>query len=166
MKTHRPLLGIFLGFALGIVLNEYFHPPFILAAVSAVGVLFLSVILKNDKIWPAMNRHGAWPEIFFWSIIILAGLLYARQCSTLPWNHIVRVMPSGSKTLAVEGVVTSDVQKRTKGGRVKTVFALQVKRWQRGPCVLLSQDSCRGAPRTTIKDSSIPPRPPRCALGA
>ena len=153
MFTHRPLVGVVLCFACGIIGNQYGHLPFWFFAVAAFLLLAMSLVFLIDLSIAKGSQYYLFPDdtnshkyvigkekvnnrnqvfkIFLFPAFIALGFLSSIQVQTLPWNHIQnKVVPYNRDTVFVEGVIISDVQKRTFGRVFKTVFTLQVKKWQ------------------------------------
>ncbi len=121
MFTHRPLVSVVLCFASGIILNQFLHLPFWFFSVTVFFLLTLSLVFINK------NRVS---KIFLFPAFIFLGFLSSIQIQTLPFNHIQNmIIPYNRNAVFVEGVVISDVQKRTLRNGLKTVFTLDVKKY-------------------------------------
>lgn len=121
MFTHRPFVNVVLCFAFGIILNQYLRLPFWFFSAAAFFLLMLSLVFINrDRV----------SKIFLFPAFILLGFLSSIQVQTLAFNHMKSMMiPYNRNAVFVEGVVISDVQKRTLRNGLKTVFTLDVKKY-------------------------------------
>ena len=134
MFTHRPLVSVVLCFSSGIMLNQYLHLPFWFFAAGAFFLSTLSLVFINkDRV----------SKIFLFPAFILLGFLSSIQVQTLAFNHIQnRIIPYNRNAVFVEGVVISDVQKRTLRNGLKTVFTLEMKKYH--PQNAQEMDEVRG----------------------
>jgi ComEC/Rec2-related protein len=115
-RQHRPLLGIFLCFTLGIVLNGQLAIPWIFVLASAT--LLLSVLTCRKRI----------ATIFLLLFFIFLGAGYSRNYQTVPPNHVNRLSYVYRKIpLTVVGNVVSDVERRPFFRGKKTVFTLEIR---------------------------------------
>jgi len=117
--THRPLMGVCVCFVLGIIGNEYIQISFGVSALLTAGLMFLSVFIRQRKL----------SVVFLLSGITFLGGIYSKDYQTSPPNHICHIFYRYYKDpVVIEGMVISDVEKRSFFKKKKTVFTLDVKR--------------------------------------
>ncbi len=115
--THRPLVGVCVGFALGIIFNLYVDVPLPLLLFLLGLFLVLSLCVDNKNV----------SAVLMVATIVFAGWTYARNYQALPSNHITHSYDEDNPHLLLEGVVVSDAAWQHYMHGRKTVFTLELK---------------------------------------
>ena len=111
--TFRPMVGVFVCFSAGILLNHWLKVPLIWPLAAAASALVLSV---------ALRRRG-----MIWLVIALAGYVIADHDGRRSADDI-SLMKIRSRDIAVQGVVVSDVEIRHVLKTEKTIFHFQIEK--------------------------------------
>jgi competence protein ComEC len=123
MPPHRPLVGIALSFCTGIVLADSFPFSFRVLCLVTIVLLFSTFIFWG---------RGQLSTILLFVFFILLGALLFQSYQYAPRDHIDNAARyCRGKIILLEGVITSDVEKRRFGKGRKTTFTLRVTRLQR-----------------------------------
>lgn len=120
MKTHRPLLGIFLSLATGIFLNEYLEVSFgILLALTFLSLLVSLLTIRK-------MRLSTTCILIFLSLL---GVVFSKSYQSLSRDHIAHIARFYRRDpVLVKGIVISDVKKQKFfKSAIKTTFALEIK---------------------------------------
>lgn len=122
MITHRPFIFVALFFMIGIILEKYFHLPFHWLGGFAILSLVLGLCFLQKKIVSSILVS------FF---LIFLGALFLQNHLSLSKDHINFIKWYERKgPVEIEGIVISDVQKRSYFKGLKTVFTVEVKRYK------------------------------------
>ena len=114
-KVRPPLSGLSIAFCLGIITAAYTKIGFSVFYCFAVLSLILSIILLRQK---------ARSNIFILSAVFSLGAALLANSRILPGQHIAKIIPYGSDTVYLIGVIDSDPLSKNTG----TSFILKAEK--------------------------------------
>jgi len=120
VTTHRPFLFVAVFFALGIIAQQYVSFSFMAGIICAGLALLFSLIFSRSCFCSAL---------FIFLFFSGAGFIFSQSYKVTPPNDISQVAHFYfGKTASLEGLIASDVEKRSAWGSTKTTFVLKLKR--------------------------------------
>ncbi len=129
MPSHRPLVGVSVFFALGIMAGSCLWSGFLFLGIGCALSLSLSVLFIKRE---ALSLSLLWVSLIF------LGALSVVSSKTVSSDHLYRIFEDyRGRPVFVEGVIVSDVQKRKFFHGQKTVFTLEARRFKakyESPC--------------------------------